>query len=172
MSEPSDVAALREEWVGRSRPHVRLHVELGMVQAFARAVHEVSPVWFDERAARAAGFPAVPAVPAFVFSIPYLAAARRPEGAPAGDTPDEISPLLALLAGPRGITLHADQAFTYERPVFVGDTLGGAEVVVDVDRAGSEHPLWLVRTRTVWTDATGALVVTSDKTVAARYVAA
>jgi acyl dehydratase len=167
VTAPLDREALRREWIGRSRPPVRLRVELGMVQAVARAVHEVSPVWFDEDAARAAGFPAVPAVPVFVFTLPYLAAARRPTP---GDPPrDEIGELLALLAGRRGLALHAEQAFAYERPVFVGDTLGGTEVVVDLERTERDRPLWLVRTRTVWTDDAGALVVTADKAVAVRH---
>ena len=163
-----DLDGLRREWIGRGRPPVELRVELGMVQAHARAVHEVSPIWFDEAAARAAGFPAVPAVPTFVFTLPYLAAARRPWGAPPTG-PDEIGALLALLQGTDGLQLHADQSFTYERPVFVGDVLGGAEVVVGLDRRTGDRPLWLVRTRTEWRDAAGALVVTADKTVAVRH---
>ena len=169
MAPPLDPEALRREWIGRTRPRVRLRVELGMVQAFARAVHEVSPVWFDETAARAAGFPAVPAVPAFVFSLPYLAAARRPAPETAAAGLDEIGELLALLAGPRGVPLHAEQAFAYERPVLVGDTLAGTEVVVDVERTDGSRPLWLVRTRTVWTDDAGAVVVVADKVVAVRH---
>ncbi len=167
MSQRFDVEALRREWIGRTRPPVRLTIELGTAQAYARAVHEVDPVWFDGDAARAAGFPAVPAVPSLVFTLPYLAAARRPPGAaPAG--PDEIGALLRLLQGAHGLQLHYDQSFTFERPVFVGDTLAGHEVVVDVERTRGGRPLWLVRTRTVWTDAGDAVVVTADKTVAVR----
>jgi acyl dehydratase len=168
MTDALDVAALRREWIGRTRPHVRLRIELGMVQAYARAVLEVDPVWFDEDAARAAGFPAVPAVPSFVFTLPYQARARRPPGAPPTG-PDEIGALLALLQGADGLQLHADQAFTFERPVFVGDVLAGTEVVVDVERTRGERPLWLVRTQTVWHDERGAVVVTADKTVAVRH---
>jgi acyl dehydratase len=163
-----ELAALRRDWIGRTRPHVRLRIELGMVQAYARAVREVDPVWFDAAAARAAGFPAVPAVPSFVFTLPYLAAARRPPDAPPTG-PDEIGALLALLQGTDGLQLHADQTFTYGRPVFVGDVLGGAEVVVDVDRTRGARRLWLVRTRTVWRDDGDAVVVTADKTVAVRH---
>jgi acyl dehydratase len=166
LSNAPDVDELRRKWIGRTRPPVRLRVELGMVQAYARAVHEVDPVWFDEDAARAAGFPAVPVVPSFVFTIPYLARARRPAGAPPTG-PDEIGALLALLQGTDGLQLHADQTFTFERPVFVGDVLAGTEVIVDVQRTRSE--LWLVRMRTVWRDEGGAVVVTADKTVAVRH---
>jgi acyl dehydratase len=167
VAGPLDVDALRREWVGRHRPTVEARVELGTARALARALGESSPVLFDEAAARAAGFPAVPTVPGLVFVLGQWAAARQPAATGPGER-DDITALLDLLAGADGMALHAEQAFRYERPVLVGDTLRGTETVVDVDRAGTDHPLWLVRTRTEWTDLAGALVVTADKTVAVR----
>jgi acyl dehydratase len=168
MTDGLDVEDLRRDWIGRTRPPVRLRIELGMVQAYARAVQEVDPVWFDESAARAAGFAGVPVVPSFVFTLPYLARARRPAGAPA-EGRDEIGALLALLQGADGLQLHAEQVFTFVRPVIVGDVLAGTEVIVDVERTRGDRPLWLVRTRTVWRDEGDAVVVTADKAVAVRH---
>jgi acyl dehydratase len=170
VAAPLEVDALRRAWVGRHRPRVEVHVDLGMARALARALGESSAVLFEETAARAAGFPAVPTVPGLVFVLPQLAAARRPAASgPGRPAPDDITALLDLLAGPDGMALHAEQSFRYERPVVVGDTLAGTEVVVGIDCARADRPLWLVRTRTEWTDASGALVVTADKTVAVRY---
>ena len=50
-----------------------LRVELGQLKLFAKAVGESDPIYFDEAAANAAGFPAPLAPPTFVYSLGVLA---------------------------------------------------------------------------------------------------
>src|SRR3546814_12445173 len=47
----------------------KIDVEKGQLKFFAHATGETNPVYFDEKAARAAGHPALPAPPTFVFSL-------------------------------------------------------------------------------------------------------
>src|SRR3546814_9664705 len=88
----------------------KIDVEKGQLKFFAHATGETNPVYFDEKAARAAGHPARPAPPTFVFSLAL--------GAP---------PSRGNILGDMGVDmrriLHGEQSFTYHRPIHAGDTI-------------------------------------------------
>ena len=103
----------RDKHVGVvSEPRI-VEVEKGFLKFFAKATGESNPIYFDEEAARAAGHPAIPAPPTYLFSLAIGAPAKRGE----------------VLNAENGIgvdmrrILHGEQKFAYHRPVHAGDRL-------------------------------------------------
>ena len=97
-------------------------VERGKIAEFARAIREDNPIYFDEAAARAAGFPGIPAPPTFFevllrfldFGI-ERPRTPRPAGGGAGfDGGREIEYLKPIVAGDV-LTMKKSQGDTYER---------------------------------------------------------
>jgi hypothetical protein len=67
---------LDRSFIGLETAPRSVEVEAGQLRFFARATGAKDPIYFDEAAARAAGHPALPASPTFLFCLGSLA----PEG--------------------------------------------------------------------------------------------
>lgn len=82
-------------------------IERGRLQAFARAIGETDPVYFDVDAARAAGYPDIPAAPTYLFSIEMEA----------------VPPLgwLTDLGVDLSMVLHGEQRFRYRQMLHAGE---------------------------------------------------
>ncbi|MCP3730982.1 MaoC family dehydratase N-terminal domain-containing protein [Sphingomonas sp. MG17] len=103
----------RDKHVGTvSEPRI-VDVEKGFLKFFAKATGETDPVYFDADAARAAGHPAIPMPPTYLFSLQMSAPAKR------GDAFDKVNGLGIDM----GKVLHGEQGFTYHRPIYAGDRL-------------------------------------------------
>jgi len=135
-------------------------VERGPVSSFARAVGDSSPLYQDQRAATGAGFTDIPAPPTFPFAMPYWGSFPELQE---GLEPITDNPMWAVMGrlGP-GLILHGEQEFEYHRPVVVGDTLLGVDVITDLyERETDTTVMTFLVTETVWKDAaTGDPVVT------------
>ncbi len=103
----------RDKHVGVVSEPRTIEVEAGFLKFFARATGETNPIYFDEAAARAAGHPALPAPPTYLFSLALGAPAQR------GDV---LDPVNGIGIDMRRI-LHGEQKFAYHRPVHAGDRL-------------------------------------------------
>ena len=90
-----------------------IEVEKGFLNFFAKATGETDPVYFDEEAAKAAGHPAIPMPPTYLFSLAMAAPATH------GGIFDKENGLGVDMAR----VLHGEQSFTYHRPIHAGDTL-------------------------------------------------
>ncbi|MBL0289492.1 MAG: MaoC family dehydratase N-terminal domain-containing protein [Betaproteobacteria bacterium] len=99
------------------RPAV-LAIERGRLRFFAQAIGETDPVYLDETAARAAGYPDLPAPPTFLF------AAELDAGS--------IVAMLDELGIPLDRILHGEQGFTYRAPVCAGDTVTVTARISDI----------------------------------------
>lgn len=104
--------------IGKRLPKSVLHIEKGRVAFFARAIGETDPIYFDEAAAKAAGYSLCPAPPTFVF------AAELDSGAMA-QALTEIGVALPKV-------LHGEQNFTYHAPVLVGDMITVESRISDI----------------------------------------
>jgi acyl dehydratase len=118
--------ALDQSFIGRSYPPTNTYeVSREKIREFADAIGDRNPVFHDAEAARRAGHPDVIAPPTFLTVI-------------------NIPAVNAVVADPElGLDysrmVHGDQAFTYTRPVRVGDRLAISVRVEDImDRAGND----------------------------------
>lgn len=144
--------APRQDMVGAVVGRVVLPVEAGKVREFARSLQDDNPVYRDPEAARAAGFPAVPAPPTYT-----VVAAHFHEGQ-AG---------VLSLGLDLARVLHGEQEWTYRRTPVVGDVLTGETRVASIEtkpgRRGGE--MTMIRLETTFTDQAGEVVVTEASTV-------
>lgn len=106
------------QWIGHRLPDSVLPIERSRLQFFAKAIGETDPVYTDPDAARAAGYPDLPAPPTFLF------AAELDSGA--------TFRLLEQLDIPIAKLLHGEQGFVYHRPACVGDTVTVASTIDDI----------------------------------------
>jgi acyl dehydratase len=133
------------ELVGREFPPTSPYlVGREKVREFARAVFADAPVHTDVDAARAAGYADVVAPPTFAMVI----------------QDHTLQQLLALEDS--GIvlarTIHAEQKFTYTRPIVAGDELTGQLRVTGIRTLGGNA---MITSEAEITDADGAHVVTA-----------
>ena len=112
-----------KKWIGYQLPPSELLIERGRLQFFARSIGETDPMYTDLAAARAAGYPDLPAPPTFVF------AAELESGA--------VTSLLETLELPIQKILHGEQGFTYLKPVCAGERVTVRSKIADIyDKKG------------------------------------
>ncbi|WP_213958216.1 MULTISPECIES: MaoC family dehydratase N-terminal domain-containing protein [unclassified Variovorax] len=138
-----------KKWIGHQLGASVLPIERSRLQFFAKAIGETDPVYTDADAARAAGYPDLPAPPTFLF------AAELDSGA--------SNQLLADLQIPLAKLLHGEQGFSYHRAACVGDVVtvrstiddiydkknGALEFVVKTSRATNQRDELVAELRTV-----------------------
>jgi len=129
--------------IGRTGEHAVLSVERGHVRRFAEATGDDNPIYRDESAARAAGYPRIPAPPTFA------AALRAPD--PRAGLDIDFTNLL-----------HGEQTLRYERPLYVGDELTVRATIVEAyAKAGKAGVMDFMVIETVGSDDHGERVFTS-----------
>lgn len=153
----------RDEVVGRSTGKATITVERGPVTKFAESVTESSPIYRDAEAARAAGFADIPAPPTYFFSAASHWGAF-PEAQPADAVPgtNPTMEIIGKLMAKGGMVLHGEQAFTYHRPVVVGETLHSEGKVVDLyEKPTGDKVMTFLVTENEYRDESGELVLTT-----------
>jgi acyl dehydratase len=147
----------REQHIGTESEPRQVDVEKGFLIFFAKATGETDPVYFDEVAAKAAGHPAIPAPPTYLFSLAMAAPARR------GGLFDKEHGLGLDMAR----ILHGEQRFTYHRPIHAGDRLTLTTTTSDMyDKKGGALTFVVQDTRAV--DGDGVLRVEMRVVTAVR----
>jgi len=110
--------------IGRESEPAVHEVEKGMIRRFAEALGDPNPLYVDEAAARAAGYPALVAPPTFAVALASNERFRH-----------------SLDLGTRSI-LHGEQQFEYVRPIVAGDRITVRSRVADVqERPGASGPM-------------------------------
>ncbi|MBV1878521.1 MAG: MaoC family dehydratase N-terminal domain-containing protein [Pseudomonadales bacterium] len=110
--------------IGRETQPRTIAVEQGQVQFFAKATGSKDRIHWDLEAAKAAGHPAIPAPPTFLFCLENLAPAKE-------------ASVLATLGVDIGKVLHGEQRFTYGAQIYTGDEITLTTKVVDAyDKKG------------------------------------
>lgn len=144
--------------IGTTREVIEeMDIEAGKVAEFARAIGCESLVYYDQDAAKAAGFQAIPA------PITFLRTSVFPRYRPEGMDRDPIFDL----GFEKQSEVHGEHSFEFERPIYVGDTLNGVATLVDVyQRESSDGEVMTFAVQEIeYTDDTGETVATEQMTV-------
>ncbi|GEQ75850.1 hypothetical protein CTTA_2855 [Comamonas testosteroni] len=137
------------QWIGHALPSSELSLDRSRLRFFAKAIGENSAVYTDLEAARAAGYPDLPAPPTFLF------AAEMDSGA--------SDLLLQTLNIPIAKILHGEQSFCYHLSACAGDRItvqsriddiyskknGALEFVVKSSRAVNQNNELVAEMRSV-----------------------
>lgn len=114
-----------------------IDVERGQIRLFAKAIGETNPIYSDLDAARAAGYPDLPAPPSFLGNAIELA------------IPDPLAWLKAVGVDITS-TLHGEQAFTYHALAFAGDRLVFRRSIHDVYTKKGGALEFVVKKSEIW----------------------
>lgn len=148
--------ALDRGFVGRSYPPTPVY-EVGRekIREFAEAIGDPNPVYRDQSAARAHGYPDVIAPPTFPVVVCMQGAAQVIEDPELGLDYSRV--------------VHGDQRFVVGRPLRAGDRLTTTVTVESIaSMAGND----LLRTRTDVVTVEGEHVCTSYSTLVSRGTSA
>jgi hypothetical protein len=139
--------------VGKPWPTVTYEVDRTGIRAWARAVGYDDPVFYEESAALARGFPRLPAPPGFL-GVPRF----RP-----GD-PEPGPPIRGLHPKLRR-SVNGGTLLEYSATIYAGDELEATPVIVDVKERHGSLGQMLILTREVGFWRHGDLVATLRATV-------
>jgi acyl dehydratase len=127
--------------IGRESEPVVHEVEKGAIRRFAEALGDPNPIYVDEAAARASGYPSLVAPPTFPVALASNERFRH-----------------SLDLGTRSI-LHGEQQFEYGRPIVAGDRITVKSKVADVqERAGASGAMDVIVIEDEGRDDKGELV--------------
>ncbi len=104
--------------IGHRLPIFSATVDADRLKFFALATGQTDPVYTDEAAAFAAGHPALPVPPTYLFCLEMAA-----------PNPGALRELLDI---PVPKILHGEQRFTYHAMCFAGDTLTFEQRIADI----------------------------------------
>jgi hypothetical protein len=123
------------EALGKEWGPVTLEVDRTSIRMWARAVGFEDPLYYDEKHARSAGFPAMPAPPGFLGTPRY-----RPGQPEAGPPIRGLNPKLTR-------SFNGGTEFEYLQPVLAGDELSATTRIVDVRERKGKVGMMLLITR-------------------------
>lgn len=109
---------LDKNQIGHEFHPFTVEIEKGRLRFFARAIGEENPIYINEDAALAAGYPALPAPPTFLFSIDL-------------ESPEQL-PVVDLLGLDIGRILHGSQEFEYLGQIHAGDRITQTSRIEDI----------------------------------------
>lgn len=166
MSAVDEAVAALTARVGDEGPVQHGTVTRLEIERYARASGETSPVYFDEDAARAAGYDGIPAPPVMLGSVREWGAGPafgdlREDGTGVGH--EAWLPLggLRLMGGGQDLELHA--------PVLAGTSFTLRTALESVERKeGGSGPMVLLVIRTDVAAPDGAPLLTSRETLIGR----
>ena len=137
--------------IGRRTADTTLEVERGAIRRFAEAIGDQNPIYFDEAAARSAGYERIVAPPTFATSL-------RPP-----DIREGMGVDMRRL-------LHGEQSFELKRALFAGDRVRVHARIADVsEKTGRNGAMDVLVTEQIGVDAdTGDVVFVGRSTVLIR----
>ncbi len=139
--------------IGAALPPFNTIVEAGRLRFFAKATGQDDPVYTDETAARAAGHPALPVPPTFLFCLEM-------------DSPRPAA-MRELLGIDIARVLHGEQGFVYHAMAHAGDELRFEPRIADIYAKKGGALEFVVRETRV-TDRAGRLVAELRATTVVR----
>lgn len=141
---------LEKSLIGKIGRPVTYEVERGHIRRFAEAIGDPNPVYRDEAAAIAAGYPAIPAPPTFATTF------RE------GNVREGLDLDLQKL-------LHGEQSYRFRRPLYAGDRITCVDRIADVyEKRGKSGAMDFLVIETTGTDEEGEEVFTTTASIILR----
>lgn len=111
------------KYIGFEPDPIVVDVERGQLKFFAKAIGQTDPIYLDEEAAHAAGYPALPAPPTFMVTLELSQA--------------DPFKLYTDMGIDLSRILHGEQKFRYGAPICAGDRITLKSRVSDIfDKKG------------------------------------
>jgi acyl dehydratase len=105
-------------FIGWTSAPATVEVDHDRLRRFAQAIGETNPIYTDEQAARASGYPGLPAPPTLAFCL---------------EMEKKIAyQMLDKMGVPLNSILHGEQTFIYHQPILAGDRLTLQARVLDI----------------------------------------
>jgi len=142
---------LDKSLIGRESDPVVHDVEKNAIRRYAEALGDANPIYVDEAAARAAGFPALVAPPTFAVTLAANERFRH-----------------SLDLGTRNV-LHGEQVIESARAILAGDRITVKSKVADVqERTGASGSMDVLLVEDEGRDDKGELVFRTRETLILR----
>ena len=144
---------LDRSFINKEYPPVTFEVEKQRLRFFSKATGQTDPVYFDEAAARDAGYPGILAPPTFLATVPM----------------EQDNPFAYLddLKVDIGRILHGDQHYCYLAPIYAGDTITMTSRIADMfDKKGGQLQFCCIKS--TFTNQHNALVATLEASFVVR----
>ena len=139
--------------IGHEFPGFQVSLEKGLLRQFARAIGETSPVYTDEDAAGAAGYPSLPMPLTYPFCL--------------GKFIDDPFDTLHLFDLDHSSIVHGEQEFIYHGTACAGEILSGRKRVTDVYER-SNGALDFIVVETEFSDSAGHRICTAIQTIVVK----
>lgn len=137
--------------IGRESEPWLVEVDKSSIRMFARAVGHTDPVYYDEEAAKAAGYRSLPAPPGYLGTPVYNPKASDAFGGRRLNLPQPGRPLHRILNGGTEIEYFDD--------ICAGDVLTATSYLADVqERRGSIGDMLIMTMKTVYRNQDGKVV--------------
>jgi len=141
--------------IGREYPAFTFEVEKGKIREFARAIGDKNPLYYDEKAAKEAGFEGIAIPPSFptVFAM-------------AGGL---MEVMLGDLKLDLAKILHGGQQYEYFKPIKPGDTVTGKVRIANAfAKSGKGGTMDFIVMETTYTNQNGEKVLVDTSTMIQR----
>ncbi len=107
-----------DAFINKEYPPFEIEVERGRLRFFAKATGATNPIYFNDTAARAAGYADIPAPPSFAYCITMDA------GQSFNVLEDMDIPL------PKAV--HGAQGFVFHKTIIAGDVISGRQKITNI----------------------------------------
>lgn len=135
-----------------------LEVDKTAVRMFARSVGHTDPIYYDETAAKAAGYRSLPCPPGYLGTPVYRPGSGGPAAPGFGGGPQPRRPLNRMLNGGTDIEYFDD--------ICAGDVLTSRSHLASLEeRSGSIGQMLIVTSKTVYKNQDGRVVAISTGTL-------
>lgn len=148
-------------FVGLQFPELVVEIDRTMIRRFAQAIGDDDPIHFDEAAARAAGYPSLPAPMTFPIALKSIAYAL-----PGGD--NVLTAMFARMGVDTLTMLHGEQDIRSKRPLCAGDKVTIRGVFESIDNK-PERNMTVIRETTTLTGADGELIAEMTAAYVVRH---
>lgn len=152
---------LDHSYIGQKLPPIRYRVDASKIRELALAIGDDNPLFHDQAAAQAAGYPDI------VAPLTFPTLFRFWGGSAVGA---ETRSLLQQMGANVLRILHGEEEYEYFRLIHPGDEITGELEILGIERKeGSSGPMDLVKTKATYRNQRGELVVIARATMVVRW---